>query len=69
MANVTKVWIEEDECIACEACIGEAPEILEMDDDKCVVKTSDPAVLAENSEQIVAAAEACPTDAVKYESA
>lgn len=67
MAQVTKVWIEQDECISCEACIGEAPEVLEMDDDKCVVKNSDPAFLAGQTEQILAAAEACPVDAVKYE--
>jgi len=67
MAQVTKVWIDQDECIACEACVAETPEVLEMDDDTCIVKNNDPAFLAEQTEQIQAAAEACPVDAVKYE--
>jgi len=67
--TVTKVWID-DECISCEACIAVCPEVLDMDGDKCVVKSEaadNAEVLKENSESIIQAAEECPVEAIKYE--
>lgn len=71
MAEVKKVWIDQDECISCEACVGEAPDVLEMVDDKAQPKAEakSPDFCKQHSDQIIAAAEACPSDAVKYETA
>lgn len=69
MADITKVWIEDGECISCEACIDAAPDILEMDGDTCKVKDAakDPAFCTANSDQIEAAVESCPVGAIKCE--
>ena len=71
MAEVTKVWIDADECISCEACVSEAPEVLEMVDDKAVVKpeAQNADFCKQHSDEIIASAEVCPSDAVKYETA
>ena len=68
--TVTSVTIT-DECIACETCIPVCPDVLEMADDAAVVKAeaNNPATLAANSEAIIQAAEECPTEAIKYETA
>jgi ferredoxin len=65
---VSKVSIEDGECISCEACVDACPEVFEMGDDKCTIKAEaqDAAFLKEHSDGIVEAAEACPTDAIKY---
>ncbi len=71
MSTITKVWIEDGECISCEACVAECPEVFEMTDDECIIKPEAKKAdfLADKSEAIVEAAEACPVDAVKHESA
>jgi len=71
MAEVTKVTIDQDECISCEACIAECEAVLEMVDDKATVKADaqDPAVLKQHSDEIIAAAEVCPCDAIQVETA
>ncbi len=71
MPEVTQVSIEQDECIACEQCITECDAVFEMADDKVVVKPAakDPAFAKEHSDGIVAAADSCPSNAIKYETA
>jgi ferredoxin len=69
MAEITKVWIEDDECISCEACVDACPEVFEMADDKAVIKAEaqDPEFLKQHSDKIAEAAEACPVSAIKFE--
>lgn len=69
MAEISKVWIEDAECISCEACVDAAPDVLEMDGDVAKPKdeAKDAAYCQEHADQIEAAAEACPVGAVKYE--
>ena len=69
MAEISKVWIEEEECIACEACVDAAPDVLEMDGDMCKVQdqAKSPDFCKEHSDQVEAAADACPVGAVKSE--
>ncbi len=65
MAEVSKVSVDAGECISCEACVDACAEVFEMGDNTAVVKAG--AKIKENSEGILAAAEACPTNAIKYE--
>jgi ferredoxin len=65
MAEVNKVTIDAAECISCEACVDACAEVFEMGKDVAVVKAG--AKIKENSDGIVTAAEACPTNAIKYE--
>ena len=65
MAEVSKVSIDAGECISCEACVDACAEVFEMGKDTAVVKGG--AKIKENSEGIAAAAEACPTNAIKFE--
>ena len=67
MAEVTKVTIVNDDCISCEQCVSECDAVFEMADDKAIVKPG--ADLKANSEGIIAAAGACPSEAIKYETA
>ncbi len=71
MAEVTKVEIESGECISCEACVSECEAVFEMADDAAIVKPAakDPGFCKANSEGIMAAVEACPSSAIKVESA
>ncbi len=69
--SVTKVQIQEDDCIGCEQCVTECDAVFEMADDKAIVKpdAQAPEVLAAKSDEIVNAANACPSEAIKYETA
>ena len=71
MAEVTKITIDEDECISCEACVAECEEVFEMNDDKAVIKAeaNNPEAFKKYSDAIVSAAESCPSDAIKLETA
>ncbi|HSW47092.1 MAG TPA: ferredoxin [Phycisphaerae bacterium] len=68
---VTKVWVEAENCTSCEACVAIAPEVLEMNGDVAIIKAeaSDPAFLKAQSESIIQAAQDCPCEAIKYETA
>jgi ferredoxin len=62
---VTKVWIEPG-CIVCDACENEAPEVFHVLPDTCVVRENAPLT---NTASIVAAAEGCPVNVIKYDTA
>lgn len=62
---ITKVWIEPG-CIVCDACENEAPDVFQVLADTCIVK--DAAPLGDTG-SIVAAAEGCPVDVIKYDRA
>lgn len=61
---IGKVWIEEG-CIVCNACEDICPEVFSMTDDTAVV--NEDADFDEFEEQIIEAAESCPTEVIKYE--
>jgi ferredoxin len=54
----------EDACVACGTCVDMCPEVFELPGDIAVVKEG--ADLSLDAE-IIAAAEACPVEAIKYE--
>ncbi|MEO5668529.1 MAG: ferredoxin [Bdellovibrionota bacterium] len=62
---ITKVWIEPG-CIVCDACENEAPDVFQVLADTCIVRDAAPLV---NTGSIVAAAEGCPVDVIKYDRA
>ena len=59
---ITKVWIEPG-CIVCDACENEAPDVFQVLADTCIVRDKAP---MDNVPSIVAAAEGCPVDVIKY---
>ncbi len=62
---VAKVWIEEG-CIVCNACEGIYPEVFEVTDTNCVIRPDAP---LDNGLLILEAAEACPTEVIKFDKA
>jgi ferredoxin len=62
---ITKVWIEPG-CIVCDACENEAPDVFHVLTDTCIVRENAP---LGNTGSIVAAAEGCPVDVIKYDRA
>ena len=63
------VRVDEDTCIACGACIGEAPEIFDEREDGITFSIlDDNAGKVEVSEDLVddldSAVDSCPTDAI-----
>lgn len=66
---ITKVWLEEKDCISCEACEAGCPEVFEMRDGECFVKAEaqDPAYVAQHTDSIKEVAEACPVECIKFE--
>ncbi len=62
---VSKVWIEPG-CIVCDACENEAPDVFQVLADTCIVRPNAP---LDNTGSIVAAAEGCPVDVIKYDKA
>ena len=59
-----KVTVDRDECIGDGACVGDAPETFEMDDeDKAIVRDDS----SDDRETILEAARNCPVDAIKVE--
>jgi ferredoxin len=59
---LSKVWIEEG-CIVCDACETISPEVFEVVDGGCLVRTGAP---LENGLNIQEAAEACPVEIIKF---
>jgi ferredoxin len=62
---ITKVWIEPG-CIVCDACENEAPEVFHVLADTCIVRENAPLT---DTASIIAGAEGCPVDVIKYEKA
>jgi len=60
---VSKVWIEPG-CIVCDACEEEAPDVFQVLEDTCIVRENAPMI---DVAAIVAAAEGCPVDVIKYD--
>lgn len=60
--SVSKVWIEPG-CIVCDACETIYPEVFEVKDDGCIVRSGYP---QDNGLQIQEAAEACPVEVIKF---
>jgi len=67
---IVKVWIEEG-CIVCDACETAAPTVFNVTDDTCLIRPE--AMSAEFTkpltDEIVEAAEECPVDVIKFETA
>jgi cytochrome b6-f complex iron-sulfur subunit len=68
--QVTRVWIEPG-CIVCDACETTAPDVFEVTEDTCLIR---PAALAAEftkprTQSIIDAAEECPVDVIKFETA
>ena len=59
---VTKVWIEPG-CIVCDACEGIFPEVFEVTDTTCLIRSGAP---LNDGLKIQEAAEACPVEVIKY---
>jgi ferredoxin len=59
-----KVWVEET-CVACGECVEICPEVFELPGEIAVVKAS--AADASMDAKIIEAAEACPSEAIRYE--
>jgi ferredoxin len=56
-----KIEIDRDLCIGDQMCCNEAPNCFEMDDeDKAIIGNPD----GDTDEEILAAAQSCPTDAI-----
>lgn len=56
-----KIEIDRDSCVGDGACVNEAPETLELDDeDIAVVKNPE----GNSPEEILASAQCCPVDAI-----
>ncbi len=56
-----KIEIDRDLCIGDGACVGEAPEAIEMDDENIAI-VRDPG--GNSDEEILQAAQVCPVDAI-----
>ncbi len=63
--SVSKVWIE-DGCIVCDACETIFPEVFEVTDDSCIIKSDAP---LNDGLKILEAADACPVEVIKYSKA
>lgn len=59
---LSKVWIE-DGCIVCDACETISPDVFEVVEGGCLVRTGAP---LENGLNIQEAAEACPVEIIKF---
>lgn len=56
-----KIEIDRDLCIGDGACVGEAPDALEMDDENiAIVKDAE----GNGPDEIMQAAQVCPVDAI-----
>jgi len=72
MAKFSKV--EKDECIACGACGAMAPDIFDFDDEGYAINVYDDdnntgtvEIAEELHDDLIDAAESCPTEAIKVE--
>jgi cytochrome b6-f complex iron-sulfur subunit len=67
---VTKVWIAPG-CIVCDACENDCPEVFDVTETTCLIRP--PAMSADFlkplTPSVIIAAEGCPVDVIKYETA
>lgn len=63
--SVAKVWIE-DGCIVCNACEDIYPEVFEVIADGCLVRPGFP---TDDGLKVQEAAEACPVEVIKFQTA
>lgn len=61
-----KVAVNKDLCIGCGACQAIVKDVFEIDDDGLAKVTSNP-IKKEFEEDVIDAAEGCPTDAIVVE--
>lgn len=61
---IIKVWIDED-CTACELCVGTCPDVFEMGDE--IARVIEGADFEANEDCIREAAENCPVEVIKFE--
>lgn len=59
-----KITVDRESCTGCSACVTEAPETFELDENDVAVVKHPP---GDEIELILLAADACPTDAVCVE--
>jgi cytochrome b6-f complex iron-sulfur subunit len=67
---VTKVWIAPG-CIVCDSCENDSPEVFDVQEETCVIRPA-----AQNAEflkpltpSVITAAEGCPVEVIKFETA
>ena len=63
--KIGKVWIAPG-CIVCNACEEICPEVFDVQEETCVIKPEPDLELVQD---IVAAAEACPVEVIKFQPA
>ena len=59
---ISKVWIEPG-CIVCDACEAIYPEVFEVTDETCLIRSGAP---LDNGLLVEEAAEACPVEVIKF---
>ena len=59
-----KVSIDKEECIGCELCADQCPDIFEMDEEVAIVKKQPDSA---EEECVTLAEDACPTNAISHE--
>lgn len=61
-----KAKVNKDACIGCGSCTAIAPSVFEFEDDGLATAKSEN-ITEENKEDVVDAAESCPTSAIEVE--
>lgn len=64
-ANVDGTFYVDDQCISCTACVNEAPDFFEMNDEGAFVKKQPET--EEEKAKCLAAKNICPVDAIGNE--
>lgn len=67
---ITKVWIAPG-CIVCDACENDCPEVFDVTEDTCLIRppAQSPDFLKPLTPSIIVAAEGCPVEVIKFETA
>lgn len=63
-SNVAGKYYVDDQCIACDACVAEAPDFFEMNDDEGYAFVKKQPSNDEETEQCENALGACPVEAI-----
>lgn len=58
-------YVDEEECIGCESCVGLCPAVFAMDEGTGKAKVTDPAGASE--EDIQEAMDTCPVQCIHWE--